>query len=253
MALPKPARVLSAKKENDIVTTLELDAEIADATPGQFVMLWLPGFDEKPYSVAGLSPLTISVGARGPFSSRLCSLKKGDLAWVRGPYGRGFELEGKNILLVGGGYGFAPLRFIAKLAKAKKINAAAICGARGKGLLMQPAACKTVFTTDDGSEGIAGNVVDGMRHLFSKGKFDAVYTCGPERMMGAVAREAKKHGASCQLLLERYMKCGIGVCGHCACGDRLACFDGPRFGYEILDNPEFEKTWRDKAGRKVKM
>ena len=49
MALPKPARVLSAKKENDIVTTLELDAEIADATPGQFVMLWLQGFDEKPY------------------------------------------------------------------------------------------------------------------------------------------------------------------------------------------------------------
>ena len=74
-----------------------------------------------------------------------------------------------------------------------------------------------------------------------------------EKMMGAVARLAKQNGADCQLLLERYMKCGIGVCGHCACGDRLVCFDGPRFGFEILDNPEFEKVWRDKAGRKQKL
>jgi len=253
MSLPQATKVTAAKKENDIVTTLTLDMELAGATPGQFLMVWLPGFDEKPYSVAGVSPLTISVGARGPFSNRLCGLKIGERIWVRGPYGRGFELSGKNILLVGGGYGFAPLRFLASQAKSKKIKATAVCGARHKGLLMQPAACKTVFTTDDGSAGVKGNVIAGMQELFKKEKFDVVYTCGPERMMGAVAREAKKHGAACQLLLERYMKCGIGVCGHCACGDRLACFDGPMFGYEILDNPEFEKIWHDKTGKKVRL
>lgn len=249
--LPKPAIITKAEKENEIVTTFTFDMKLG-ATPGQFVMLWLPGFDEKPFSLAGASPLRITVGARGPFSNRLCSLKKGERVWVRGPYGRGFELKGKKILLVGGGYGFAPLRFLASEAAKKKISATAVCGARSKSLLMKPAACKTIFTTDDGSGGLKGNVLAGMEKAFAASKFDVVYTCGPEKMMGAAARLAKKHKSGCQLLLERYMKCGIGVCGHCACGDRLVCWDGPRFGYEILSNPEFGKTWRDKTGRKVR-
>ncbi|MEM4634026.1 MAG: dihydroorotate dehydrogenase electron transfer subunit [Candidatus Anstonellaceae archaeon] len=252
MVLPRPFKVVSVSKENSQVVTLRLDLKMPQAYPGQFLMVWLPGFDEKPYSLADSNPVTISVGAVGPFSRKLASLKKGDKVWLRGPYGRGFELKGKKILLVGGGYGFAPLRFLAKVANAKKVEAVAICGARTKNLLMKPAACKTIFTTQDGSKGIKGNVLDGMR-LLEKQKFDVVYTCGPEKMMEAVAREAKKNGADCQLLLERYMKCGIGVCGHCACGDKLVCFDGPRFGYEILENPEFGKIWRDKAGRKVKL
>lgn len=248
--LPKTATITKAEKENKIVTTFTFDMKL-NATPGQFVMLWLPGFGEKPFSIAGNSPLKISVGARGPFSNKLCSLKIGGKAWLRGPYGRGFELKGKKILLVGGGYGFAPLRFLADEAKKKKISATAICGARSRDLLMKPASCKTIFTTDDGSFGAKGNVLAAMEQLLAKEKFSTVYTCGPEKMMGAVARLAKKNKADCQLLLERFMKCGIGICGHCACGGKLVCFDGPRFGYEILDNPEFEKTWRDKTGKKV--
>ena len=163
MSLHTVAKITGVEKENEIVTTFTLDAKLeTEATPGQFVMLWLPGFDEKPYSVAGVSPLTISVGARGPFSKKLCSMKKGGRIWVRGPYGRGFELKGKSILLVGGGYGFAPLRYLASEAKKKKIAAKAICGARAKGLLMLPAPCETVFTTDDGSEGRKGNVLVAM-------------------------------------------------------------------------------------------
>ncbi len=256
MALHTVATITNVEKENEIVSTFTFDAKLPGASapaPGQFVMLWLPGFDEKPYSIAGVSPLTISVGARGPFSNKLCSMKKGGRIWVRGPYGRGFELKGKRILLVGGGYGFAPLRYLASLAAKKKIKATAICGARNKGLLMKPADCETIFTTDDGSAGTKGNVLVAMESAMAMEKFDTVYTCGPEKMMGAVMRLAKKKGADCQLLLERYMKCGIGVCGHCACGGRLACFDGPMFGYEMLDNPEFEKVWRDKAGRKSKI
>jgi dihydroorotate dehydrogenase electron transfer subunit len=250
--LPKLTTILKAEKENDIVTTLTLDMNM-DAQPGQFVMLWLPGFDEKPFSLSCASPLKISVGARGPFSERLCRMKKGGRLWVRGPYGKGFTLSGRRILLVGGGYGFAPLRFLAEEAAKRKIGATAICGARKKGLLMKKASCKTLFTTDDGSEGIKGNVIAGMAQVLAKEKFDTVYSCGPEKMMGAVAREAKKRGAGCQLLLERYMKCAIGVCGHCSIGDRLVCWDGPAFGYEILDNPEFGKIWRDRAGHKVQL
>jgi len=254
MSLPTVAKITGSERENEIVTTFTLGASLPSVPyPGQFLMLSLPGFDEKPYSVAGVSPLAISVGARGPFSNKLSSLKNGDRIWLRGPYGRGFELKGKKILLIGGGYGFAPLRFLASEAKKKGMSATAICGARSAALLMKPAACKTMFTTDDGSKGVKGNVLAAAEELMKNEKFDVVYTCGPERMMGAVARLAKKNGADCQLLLERYMKCGIGVCGHCCCGDKLVCFDGPRFGLEILDNPDFEKFHRDKCGRKVSL
>ena len=246
------ARITKVERESDNVSTLAFDAQIS-GEPGQFLMAWLPGFDEKPFSIGGLGPLRISVGACGPFSKRLVSMKKGDFLWLRGPYGRGFEFNGKRMLLVGGGYGFAPLRFLADEAKKRKFSATAICGARNEGLLMKPASCRTVYATDDGSEGVKGNVLAAMEQEMACGKFDTVYTCGPERMMGAVARLARKNGADCQLLVERYMKCGIGVCGHCCMGESLVCWDGPRFGYEVLENPEFEKTCRDRAGRKVRL
>ena len=251
--MPQPFKITRVERENGIVSTLTLDLEFPEAKPGQFVMLWLPDSgEEKPYSLAANSPVEIAVGARGPFSEALCHLKKGGRVWLRGPYGRGFELESRRILLVGGGYGFAPLRFLADEAKKRKISATAVCGARSKSLLMKPASCKTIFTTDDGSAGLAGNVLAGMEEAFGQGKFGTVYACGPEKMMEAVAKLAKKRGAPCQLLLERYMKCGIGICGHCCCGEKLACFDGPMFRYDELEgNPDFGKFWRDKAGRKV--
>ena len=253
MPIHQVATITKAEKENDIVTTLTFDIGMKGAEPGQFAMLWLPGMDEKPYGIAGISPLRISVGARGPFSSKLASMKKGERVWIRGPYGKGFELKGKRALLIGGGYGFGPLRFLAEEANKKKIVATAICGARSKGLLMKAASCKTIFTTDDGSEGTKGNVITAMKELLKKEKFDIVYTCGPERMMAAVAYGARANRAGCQMLLERYMKCGIGICGHCCMGEKLVCIDGPMFGYEILENPEFCKFFRGRTGKKEKM
>ncbi|MCX8197008.1 MAG: dihydroorotate dehydrogenase electron transfer subunit [Candidatus Micrarchaeota archaeon] len=251
--LPQPVKVVKIEKENQSVVTLTLSCRMPEAVPGQFLMVWLPAQqEEKPYSLADNDPVKITVGARGPFSTALCSLKKGDFVWIRGPYGRGFELKGKKILLVGGGYGFAPLRFLAKEARKKKISAIAVCGARTKSLLLKAASCKTIYTTDDGSYGIPGNVLAGMAFLFKKHKFDLVYSCGPEKMMQAVAKEAEKRKIASQLLLERYMKCGIGVCGHCCCGELLVCVDGPMFWYsQLKSNPEFGKIWRDKSGKKV--
>lgn len=247
------ATIKKVEKENDIVKTFTFGISMPSAQPGQFVMCWLPGFeDEKPFSLAGSSPLKLSVGARGAFSKKFCGLKAGSKVWIRGPYGRGFELRGKRILLVGGGYGFAPLRYLALQAKKKGISSTAVCGARMKSLLMKSASCKTIFTTDDGSSGIKGNVLAGMEEAFKSGKFDMVYTCGPEKMMGAVARLAAKHGAKCQLLTERYMKCGIGICGHCCMGEKIVCWDGPMFySEELKGNSEFEKVWRDRTGKAV--
>ena len=243
------AKIVKKEKETDAVTSFTLDAEMPNASPGQFVMLWLPGFDEKPYSVAGVSPLEICVAATGPFGKMLCGKKIGDTVMARGPYGKGFEARGKNALLVGSGYGFAPLRFLALLLKKKGIAATAICGAAGRGLLMKEAECRTIFATEDGSFGVEGSALDAMKKLFEKEKFDVVYTCGPEGMMGGVARLAKKHGATCQLLLERHIKCGMGICGHCCVGEKLVCCDGPVFGLEMLENPDFGKSTRGKTGK----
>ncbi|MEM4554717.1 MAG: dihydroorotate dehydrogenase electron transfer subunit [Candidatus Anstonellaceae archaeon] len=251
--LPQRAKIVKVEKENPSVVTLTLSTSFPHAAPGQFLMVWLPSAgDEKPYSLSGATPAQITVGMCGPFSRALGSLKKGDYIWVRGPYGRGFELEGKRILLVGGGYGFAPLRFLANEAKKRKIQTVAVCGARSKDLLLKPASCKTIFTTDDGSAGIKGNVLEGMKKAFAQSSFDVVYTCGPEKMMQAVAEESEKQGVPAQLLLERYMKCGIGICGHCCCGDKLVCWDGPMFWFsELKSNLDFGKFWRDKSGKKV--
>jgi dihydroorotate dehydrogenase electron transfer subunit len=247
------AKVLKAEKENEKVTRLVLDCKL-DCQPGQFVMVWIPGVDEKPISISESKPsLEICVANAGPVSEKISKLRAGDEIFVRGPLGRGFERKGKRWLLVGGGYGFGPLRFLARVGKEEGKSVEAILGARTKGLLMRKACCETCFVTDDGSEGKAGTSVDELeRRLAGKSaKTDVVFSCGPERMMEAVAKACKKRGVQSQLLVERYMKCGFGICGHCAMGGWLACTDGPAiYGEEALKNPEFGKVRQDRCGCK---
>ena len=128
-----------------------------------------------------------------------------------------------------------------------------ICGARSKELLMKEGPGKNHQTTDDGSAGTKGNVLVVLGSLLRSNRFDCVYSCGPEKMMKAVAEMAKKYGTRSQLSVERYMKCGFGVCGHCAMGGWLACYDGPSIdGEEALANPAFGVYHTDKAGRKIR-
>ena len=114
------------------------------------------------------------------------------------------------------------------------------------------AVCKEVFiTTDDGSRGRKGTVMVEVEELIEKG-FDCVYACGPEKMMEALAKLCKKQDVPCQVSVERYMKCGVGVCGSCAIDGKLTCVDGPVFtGEEALAFKEFGKTHRDASGKKI--
>ncbi|PIT84599.1 dihydroorotate dehydrogenase electron transfer subunit [Candidatus Micrarchaeota archaeon CG10_big_fil_rev_8_21_14_0_10_45_29] len=247
------AKVQKAEKETEQVSLLTLDISI-NAQPGQFVMAWLPGTEEKPMSVANASPLQLAIADAGEASKKMASLKKGDILMVRGPYGKAFSPKGKKWLMVGGGYGFAPLRFLAKEGIKKGAQIQSIIGARSKKYLMKEAPGKNHFTTDDGSAGEKGNVMAVLEPLLKKEKFDCIYCCGPEKMMLAVALLAKKNKISCQLSVERYMKCGFGVCGHCAMGGWLSCIDGPTIdGEEALKNPQFGKLACDRAGKHVKI
>jgi len=252
--LPQNAKVLKVENANinGTIKTITLDAEIA-AVPGQFLMVWIPGVDEIPLAVSNNKPLELTVSNVGDGSGALHRVKPGENVWFRGPFGNGFEIRKgvKRILLVGGGYGIAPMKFLAKYAKENKIAATFIIAARTKKILpCGPTGCKLVQMTDDGTAGKKGYATDAVEAILAKEKFGAVYTCGPERMMRAVAQLASEKKTWGQLSLERYMKCGIGVCGSCAIGDRLVCKDGPVFDFSVLSNPDFGKCKRNACGAK---
>ena len=196
-------------------------------TAGQFIMAWLPGVGEKPFSLAWGD--LIVVKRVGPFTSRLFELEEGDHIWIRGPYGRGFEPKGESVALVGGGIGIPPLYAFARQNKDKFENVTLIYGARSEDELalmdIENYVDEVVITTDDGSAGRKGFPTEVLAER--KGEFDGVYACGPEPMLKAVLRVMDYEKV--QVSAERYMKCGIGVCGSCNLGKYLVCRDGPVF------------------------
>jgi len=204
-----------------------------DFEAGQFVMIWLPGTGEKPLSLAWKD--TITVKRVGPFTSRLFELEPGDSLWLRGPYGRGFTPKGKRVALVAGGIGIPPLYALARAYREKFEWVTLIYGARSKEELalmdIENYVDEVVITTDDGSAGRKGFPTDVLAER--KDEFDGVYACGPEPMLKAVLRVMDYRNV--QVSAERYMKCGIGVCGSCNLGKYLVCRDGPVFdGHQLM-------------------
>ena len=254
MDRPIVVKVLENRKESENVKTIKLGTTI-DAKPGQFVMLWLPGVGEKPFSLSKTGKVPeITYEVRGKFTKALFSLEKGDLVGVRGPYGNGWDVKGaKSVCAVSGGLGMAPMMPLVEGGKVKTV----IYGARKKELLvfkkrLDKAKVKVVFTTDDGSFGKKCFACDALGEVLAGGKYDTVLTCGPERLMKRVADICLKGKVPCQASLERYMKCGIGVCGACCIDDSglRVCKDGPVFSAQQLAGGEFGRYRRDKAGAK---
>jgi dihydroorotate dehydrogenase electron transfer subunit len=213
-----------------IVSDIRLSAQ-----PGQFVMLWLPRVDEKPFSLVDDAPVTLTVVPVGPVTRRLQRLQPGDALHVRGPLGRGFSLAGERPLLVAGGSGAAPLAFLAsRLAQAgRRVTVALGARAAGELLLLErfrAAGGRLWITTEDGSEGERGLVVSAVERLLVHGECDRVYACGPAAMLERVATLCRQYGVPGEASYEAYMRCGIGVCGSCDRGDGLlVCRDGPVF------------------------
>ncbi len=221
--------------------------ETLNFIPGQFIMLWIPNVGEKPFSLADKD--LILVKKVGPFTSKLFELGEGDYVWIRGPYGRGFTPKGKKIALIAGGIGIPPLYALVKHFGNDFEKITLIYGARSKEefalLDIENYVDEIVFTTDDGSFGLKGFPTDVLRRR--KGEFDYVYTCGPEIMMAKVLEIMNFKNV--QVSAERYMKCGIGVCGSCALGKYLVCKDGPVFYGEELKETELGRFKRSPDGR----
>ncbi|MBC7218929.1 MAG: dihydroorotate dehydrogenase electron transfer subunit [Hadesarchaea archaeon] len=257
-----PARIKRTIGENSKVKSFYLEYSGTLPRPGQFFMVWLPGFEEVPMSLsdAGDGFVRISVSNEGPTTAELHRLRKGDRVFLRGPFGNGFSLDESPLLLVGGGYGSAPLIYAAKMVSSSGGRCTYLVGARCKEELLfvdeaRGMGIKSIVATEDGSEGYRGLVTDLIKSELKKGRYQAVLTCGPEQMMYEVVRQGVKQGIKVQASLERYMKCGFGICGSCVLdplGLRV-CSDGPVFDGSLLLKTDFGKRKREASGAQVKL
>jgi dihydroorotate dehydrogenase electron transfer subunit len=248
---------------NQFIKTFYFDYNL-NAKPGQFVWLWLPGISERPFSVGYQSEkeFALTIAKVGNTTSKIFELKEGDKVGIKGPYGTHYDIgQAKSVVLVGGGYGSAPLSFLATeiIKQRPKVNIDFIIGAQTKNLFfIKPnnfdKRIKFHFTTDDGSFGIKGQVTAVLEKIIKDNKIDYIATCGPELMQLKVIELAEKYGINCQISLERYMKCSCGICGQCIVdplGIRM-CTEGPVIDRELVRKiSEFGQYHRDASGTKI--
>jgi dihydroorotate dehydrogenase electron transfer subunit len=241
MNYPIIKEIIDISNENDKVKTIFFKNDIK-IKPGQFFMIWIPTVDEIPMSVSYIKNNMNAITFRkiGEATKTLFNYKIGDYIGVRGPYGNGFNIEGKNILLISGGTGLATLAPVIDEVCNKNINCKAIIGFKNKEEIffekrLKKLANNIYFTTNDGSKGFKGNASDLVEKKFLNGKYDSIITCGPEIMMKKLFNIFKFQ--KFQASLERYMKCAVGICGQCCIGNGLrVCLEGPVFDSRILKN-----------------
>jgi dihydroorotate dehydrogenase electron transfer subunit len=242
------------------------------ARPGQFVHL-LATEDRsfplrRPFSIWRVErPGTVEVvfDVVGAGTRAMAELRRHDVVDVLGPLGRPFDPppEPAGCLLVGGGYGTAPLFFLATELRARRCRVDVVIGAATAGRLLDPTEAgrlghSLTVTTDDGSVGRRGLVTDPLPGLLATTGADRVYACGPMPMLAAVSRVAAAAGVACQVAVEEQMACGTGICFSCVLpvgenGGRgetrmaRSCLEGPVFdgttiAWAELGYPELEPT-----------
>jgi dihydroorotate dehydrogenase electron transfer subunit len=238
--------------EAPLIRTYRLDRDL-NPSPGQYLMLWIRGVDEIPMSFSG--PDTITVQSVGTATQALFKLGAGSEVGIRGPLGNGFTMIGKNILLIGGGVGTAPLAFLAEAAKKAGIGITSLLGFRSRDdMIFQDrfeGLGDTIITTDDGSCGIKGRASAGLREL-NLYDYDQIYLCGPELMMSDIISRTMEHATKTQACINRYFKCADGICGSCCLDpDGLrVCVEGPVIMADRLKGSEFGRYKRGPSGSK---
>ncbi len=261
MHVPKIVEIKKVILETKTVKTFIFDWKVENMVPGQFMMVW--NFqDEKPMSISLIDPIRneigISIKKVGEFTEAVHSLEAGDKLGLRGPYGRGFKIMGSKILAVGGGIGMAPISAFVEEASKRGLEVDLVSAAPTREELLfldrfKNNKANLKSCTDDGSHGFCGFGTELAEELLKNERYHMLVACGPEIMMKKLVEMADKYKIPAQLSLERYMKCGIGICGQC-CVDDLGwrvCVEGPVFWSDELKLiTEFGKYRRDASGIK---
>lgn len=258
---PRPFRVLAVRRDTE--DTVSMDLEPDDGVdlpfrPGQFTMLQAFGVGEVPISISG-DPgqpglLTHTIRDVGGVTRTLCAARPGDVLGVRGPFGRGWEVSdgrGGDVVFIAGGIGLAPLRpaVLEVLAdRAAYGRVTVVYGARTDGDVLFGAQLEEWSTADvdvavtvDRAGPTWSGHVGLVTELLARARFDPantlVLSCGPEVMMrygGANVVERGVPGDRVRVSMERNMRCGIGLCGHCQLREHFICLDGPVFTLDQL-------------------
>ncbi|NIR87730.1 dihydroorotate dehydrogenase electron transfer subunit [Candidatus Bathyarchaeota archaeon] len=264
MNRPRIVRIQEIREENPTVKTFVFqDKHCAEAEPGQFVMVWIPRVDEVPMSLSSINSdglSSITVAEVGEATQALHQRKVGDILGIRGPYGNGFALTSGKVMIVGGGTGLTPLVPLVESLLKLSTKISFLIGAKTRDELFFLKRIKTTIskvnvTTEDGSHGLKGLVTDLAEQILKKEEFDMIYACGPEKLMLKMFLLAEQYNTSFQASLERYIRCGIGICGSCCIGEYRICKDGPVFSGRQLRKvkTEFGFFKREADGSKVSL
>jgi anaerobic sulfite reductase subunit B len=255
----RPARYVVAARRAETYDTVTLMLRpagnpIEPPRPGQFTMLYAYGVGEVPVSVSGFGGgqvLVQTIRAVGAVTRALCAAARGDMIGVRGPFGSDWPLsvaDGRDMLVVAGGIGLAPLRpvLLAALAeRARYDRVVLLVGARSPGDLIFTRELETWrrrgadvrVTVDHGNadwHGQVGLVTGLIEAAVDDPAQTAAFVCGPEIMMRLCSEALLNCGIAAQdilVSLERNMRCGAALCGHCQLGPLLLCRDGPVVSY----------------------
>jgi NAD(P)H-flavin reductase len=254
--IPTPATVTGIRFETSNVATyyIRLPTGFDLPKPGQFDMLYIHGVGEVPISVSDIDykerVVAHTVRFVGSVTYAFTKLREGDVIGFRGPYGIGWPMElavGRDIVIVAGGIGLPPLRpVIREVARNRGMYGRLIIlyGARTPQDLIYSYEYKdyesipntelylTVDTPTSEWKGNVGVVTNLIRVISVDPEKSIAFICGPEIMMKYAIKELLKRGFKMNkifLSLERRMKCGVGLCGHCQMGPYFVCKHGPVF------------------------
>lgn len=245
---------------NMYLMKVKANKSIEKTKAGQFFMLQVKSgmtFLRRPISIHYVnkekSELEFYYEVKGQGTKDLAEVKIGEEINIQGPLGNGFDthIENKNIVVVGGGMGMAPMKLLIEELLKNKNKIVFIAGGRNSNALeilsnFDLNNVNTLITSDDGSIGTKGRVDIKLKEVLKNEKFDLVYTCGPEKMMEAVGRISEENDVECQVSLEARMACGVKACVGCSiktkAGMKKVCHDGPVFDSRIIVdlNPKVE-------------
>ncbi|MEO0074186.1 MAG: FAD/NAD(P)-binding protein [candidate division WOR-3 bacterium] len=261
---PIQAEILEVIDETPNIKTFVLRPEVEiPFRAGQFVELTIPGFGEAPFTPSSshfkLDTLEMTIMKVGRATSALFEKKKGDILGIRGPYGQPYPLqkfEGRDIYIVGGGVGLAPLRalFLALTHEMKKYKRIFLrYGARTPGDIVYKRLLPewekipkvdvelSVDASDEKWTRKVGVVTCLMDEIPCDESTSIAVVCGPPIMMKFVTKrllEAGFRGENIYLSMEMNMSCGLGQCGHCKLGPYFTCKDGPVLTWEQIKDIE---------------
>lgn len=231
--------VIGSERHGKDTQILTLDGSLP-CKAGEFAFLWLPTLGEKPFSVAHNDPLTFIVKKRGSLTEELCNLTVGSKLYVRGLYGAPLEnTVTKKALLIAGGTGVAVLPSLAEQLKEQGTEMTILVGSSEEetsGALLEDRLSPYGSFTCVSDDGVPARVL-GLLDTMDLDSQTGCYVVGPEKFMEIAAKKLIAKGVEESLLhlsMEKMTLCGIGMCGECACGDRLTCRWGTFMSYTYL-------------------